>query len=82
MKRFKPLLTKADIDWLIDSMKLVFPTRDEFDRKVNKVYEKLDTFIGEMKAFRETQELHAEDHARINDRFEILEKKTGVTTAM
>ncbi len=80
MKKHTSLLTKADIDWLVDSMKLVFPTNEKFDKKVDRLDEKLDTFIGEMKAFREEQMLHAGQHRQINDRFDRLEKKVGIAT--
>ena len=56
------MLTKGDIDWLIDSMKLIFATRDETIKKLDMVNEKLDTFIGDIKSKREEQTLHTGDH--------------------
>ena len=43
----KSNFTLADINWLIDSMKLVFATRAETITKIDDVNTKLDTFIGE-----------------------------------
>jgi hypothetical protein len=42
MKKFKPTLTLADINWLLDSFKRTFVTKDEFKKYTNKVLEKLD----------------------------------------
>lgn len=72
-------LTKSDIDWLIDSMKLIFPTKDESTHKFDKVMKKLDTFIGEIKASRESQELHQGQHNEITDRLDTIEKHVGIT---
>jgi len=68
------MLTKGDIDWLIDSMKLIFATRDETIKKLDMVNEKLDTFIGDIKSKREEQTLHTGDHQRIDLRISRLEK--------
>lgn len=76
-----PTLTKSDIDWLIDSMKLVFPTKEETVEKWSDVSTKLDTFIGEIKARREEQAAHAMDHGRITDRFDRVDRHLGITTA-
>jgi len=72
------MLTKADINWIIDEMKLVFPTKKETIVKMDEISTKLDTFIGEIKNTRETQELHAKDHARITHRIEHIEKHTHI----
>lgn len=48
MKKLKSLLTQGDINWLIDSMKLIFPTRNETITKLDTVNSKLDMFIGEI----------------------------------
>jgi hypothetical protein len=74
------MITKADIRWIIDEMKIVFPTKQETIGKMDEISTKLDTFIGEIKSTRETQELHANDHARITHRIEQLEKHTRVTS--
>lgn len=78
MRKGKPLLTKPDIDWLIGSMKLVFPTKEESTEKYDNVMKKLDTFIGEVKARREEQTLHAGDHDRIDRRVSRVEKKLNL----
>jgi len=69
----KGILTKIDIDWLIDSMKVVFPTKEETTVKYDKVMEKLDKFVGDMKYKREAQELHTGDHQRIDKRVTRVE---------
>lgn len=79
MKKQKPLLTKADINWLIDSMKLVFPTKEESTRKFDRVMEKLDTFVGELRTKRTEQTLHDGDHERIDQRLTRLEKRAGLS---
>lgn len=43
------------------------PTRDEF-------FTKMAELMGEVKAMRESQEIHAGTHTEINDRLEKLEK--------
>lgn len=78
MKTRKPLLTKPDIDWLINSMKLIFATRDEVSKKFDDVSKKLDTFIGEIKTRREEQTLHANQHRTINDRLETIMQRIGI----
>ena len=75
MKVRKPLLTKPDIDWLIDSMKIVFPTKEESTDKFDKVMQKLDKFVGDIEAKRETQELHQSQHDRADKRLERVENK-------
>lgn len=79
MKKFKPTLTLADIDWLIDSMKLVFPTRVETVKKLDEVSTKLDTFVGEIKTKREEQTLHDDSHQRFDKRLTRLEKNAHLT---
>lgn len=78
MRKNKPFLTKPDIDWLLDSMKLVFPTKEEFDKKVDKVNGKLDTFIGEIKAYCEEQTLHQAQHDRVDRRLARVEEKLSL----
>ena len=79
MKKFKPTLTLADINWLIDSMKLVFPTKEESTEKYNKVMEKLDSFVGDIKSKREEQDLHSGQHQTINNRLDTIEKTVGIS---
>ena len=68
------MLTQKDlneIEKLVDNKldeKLKFlPSKDEF-------YERMDKLIGEVKAMRETQEIHSGSHSDISDRLEKLEK--------
>lgn len=74
MKKFKPTLTLADINWLIDSMKLVFPTRDETIKRLDEVSIKLDKFVGDIKTKREEQTLHQGKHEEIEERVSVIEK--------
>ena len=74
MKKSKSILTLADINWLIDSMKRVFPTRDETVKKLDDINTKLDTFVGEVKGYREEQELNSAKLADCDDRIEKVEK--------
>ncbi len=64
-KTFKPTLTQSDIDWLIDSMKLVFATKEELASFKNSASGSLDVIVGMLKDKRETQELHAKNHSDI-----------------
>lgn len=58
MKKSKPSLTLADINWLLDSFELKFVTKKEFIKYTEKVLEKLDTFVGDIQGKREEQTLH------------------------
>jgi len=42
-------LTKTDIDWLIESMKLEFMSTKEFEKKFDRIYELLDKQAGNIK---------------------------------
>lgn len=68
------MLTKGDIDWLIDSMKRQFASKDELQTLKSDIFEKLDKFLGDIKAKREEQTLHTGDHQRIDLRISRLEK--------
>lgn len=43
-------------------------------QKIDAVYTKLDSFIGDIKARREEDALHQQDHDRLNERVDRLEK--------
>ncbi len=79
MKR--PALTQSDIDWLIHSMKIVFPTKEESTEKFDAVMKKLDTFVGEIQKRRDEQDIHAGDHRRITDRFDRIDGHLHISTA-
>ncbi|MDP1722093.1 MAG: hypothetical protein Q8L37_02695 [Candidatus Gottesmanbacteria bacterium] len=49
--------------------------------KIDKMYIKLDSFVGDIKARREEQAAHAIDHGRITDRFDHIDRHLGITTA-
>ena len=74
MKKTKSVFTLADINWLIDSMKLVFPTRDETVNKIDAMNIKLDKFIGDIQAKRVEQTLHLGKHEEIEERVSKIEK--------
>ncbi len=62
--------TKDDIrdivDEVVDEKLKLFPTKEEY-------FSRMDNLSGELKAVRESQELHANDHVRINDRLDRIE---------
>ena len=76
------MLTKKDFDKFEELIKQVVD--DELDKKIpnyikylpTKVefYIKMDELMGEVKAMRESQEIHAGTHSEINDRLEKLEQ--------
>lgn len=74
MKKFKPTLTLADINWLLDAFERKFVTKDEFKKYTNKVLEKLDIFVGDIKTKREEQTLHQGKHEEIEERVSAIEK--------
>lgn len=51
------------------------PTKEEH-------FKKMDELMGEVKAMRETQELHVQDHSDIDDRFEKLDKHLGIDSSV
>ncbi len=79
MKKLKPILTLPDINWLIDSMKLIFPTKEEATKKLDDVNTKLDTFITEIKTRREEDTLHTKQHSDTEERLEVVEKHLRIT---
>jgi hypothetical protein len=81
MKKTKSIFTLADINWLIDSMKLVFPTRDETITKLDEVNTKLDTFVGDIKGYREEQELNSAKLTNHDDRIGKVEKHLHLPVA-
>ena len=82
MKKANPVLSLADINWLIDYMKLVFPTKEETTHKLDTVYTKLDSFITEIKTRREEDMLHTKQHNDIDERLEIVEKHLHITPSL
>lgn len=45
--------------------------------KIDKMYVKLDKFVGDIQDKRMVQELHDHDHVKINSRLDVLEKKSS-----
>ncbi len=82
------MLTKKDISTLVDALKQMFLTKNDvqemfeqlFDKKLklfptkDEYFFRMDKLSGELKAFRETQELHANEHGRTNDRLERIKQ--------
>lgn len=61
--------------------KITDNVKETLGEKIDKMNTKLDTFIGEIKARREEQTLHTQEHRDITDRFEHIDKHLGITTA-
>lgn len=61
--------------------KITDNVKETLGEKIDKMHTKLDTFIGEIKARREEQTLHTQEHRDIIDRFEHIDKHLGITTA-
>ena len=72
------MLTKGDIDWLEDSFlpKLADKVKKGLKKSLDSINTKLDSFIGDIKAKREEQELHEGNHQRIDKRLSRLERIT------
>ncbi|EKE05917.1 MAG: hypothetical protein ACD_19C00147G0002 [uncultured bacterium] len=77
------MITAADLGKLVQT----FPTKEELKQELEKVREEtaskddlrqamtvLDKVLKEVLAMRQEQTMHVEDHRRINDRFEAIEK--------
>ncbi|MBI4066785.1 hypothetical protein HY407_00225 [Candidatus Gottesmanbacteria bacterium] len=60
------------VDEKLDAKIKHLPTKDEF-------YEKMDEVMGELKAVRESQEIHANQHAEINDEISKIKKAINRT---
>ena len=72
------MLNKGDIDWLEDSFlpKLAEKVKHELKESLDSISTKLDTFVGEIQKYRETQELHTNTHDRLDTHVTRLEKHT------
>lgn len=87
----KSTLMQSDITRLINTMKVIFPTVDEIRKIVQEeikflptkeeFFSRMDKLSGEIKATREEQVLHAEQHGKINDRLDKHDKHLGISTA-
>lgn len=91
----KSVLIPADLTALINKMKVVFPTRDEVEKIVDEkldakikllptkdeFFTRMDKLSGEIQKVRDEQVVHAGDHSRITDRFELIDKHLGISTA-
>ncbi|OGG14292.1 hypothetical protein A2773_06770 [Candidatus Gottesmanbacteria bacterium RIFCSPHIGHO2_01_FULL_39_10] len=60
------------LDEKLDEKIKFLPTKDDF-------YEKMDQVMGELKTVRESQELHAGQHAEIRDEIDKLKKAVNST---
>ena len=52
----------------------LLPTKEEF-------FSRMDKLSGEIKAMRDEHDLHAGQHRQINDRFEVIDKNLGISSA-
>ncbi len=91
VKSKKSIISQSDITLLMNTMKIVFPTVDDVRQIIkdeikflptkNDFFTRMDKLSGEMKAVRESQDLHTGEHQEINDRFEKIDKHLGISTA-
>ena len=68
--KFEKLIRQVvddELDKKIPNYIKYLPTKDDF-------FSKMDKLMGEVKAMRESQEIHTGSHSEINDRIEKLEK--------
>lgn len=74
------MLTQKDIDWLKSEFlrDLAEAVAKIINDKLDRHYVLLDKTFGEVKAMRETQEMHHGDHDRIDGRLDRLEKKANL----
>ncbi|MEK7592995.1 MAG: hypothetical protein AAB508_06475 [Patescibacteria group bacterium] len=70
------MLTKSDIDWLKGEYlrSLADTVKKDLSDKIDIMNSKLDTFIGEIKARREEQSLHENQHEELDSRVSRTEK--------
>lgn len=70
------MLTKSDIDWLKSELvpEIVKQVTTALNVKLDRIYTLVDGFAGEVKTYRETQELNSGKLSNHNDRIEKLEK--------
>jgi hypothetical protein len=75
------MLTKPDINWLEEEFlpKLAEKVKSDLSGKLDAINTKLDTFIGEIKARREEQVIHSDQHKTINDRLNTIEKHIRIS---
>jgi hypothetical protein len=75
------MLTKKDIEWLKAELSphIVNDVVKQLGEKIDKMYTKLDLFIGDIQTKRTEQTLHAGQHRKINDRLDVVEKRLNIT---
>ncbi len=90
----KSVLSPTDVTTLIHTMKVVFPTRDEVEKIVeekldakikllptkDEFFTRMDALSGEIKAVRQEQTIHADEHRKINDRFDRIDGHLHIST--
>lgn len=76
MKKYKPLLTKPDIDWLKDEFlpNLADAVEKRLKKKLDDISTKLDKFVGEVRGYREEQTLVADKLARHDSSIDRIKK--------
>ncbi len=62
-------------DWI---RKITDEVTRSLGTKIDKMYVKLDSFIGEISARRTEQELHSGQHKKLNDRLGEIEKNLAI----
>jgi len=77
-------VTRSDVRQIVrEELDLAFPDWSEkiitkLGEKIDKMYVKLDKFIGDIQTKRTEQKLHAGQHRKITDRLDIVEKKLHI----
>lgn len=69
-------LNAVESDWI---RKITDSVTKALGEKIDKMYVKLDTFIGEIKARRAEQDLHQGQHDKIAQRLDRLDSHTGLS---
>lgn len=74
------MLTKVDIDWLKSEFlpNLAEAVEHRLKKKLDDISTKLDGFVGDIKAKREEQALHQEQHDRVERRLGRVEEKLSL----
>ncbi len=78
-------ITNNNIDLIANRLTLVIPSKkdiQDMEKRLNVKYDRtiklLDKIAGELKTKREEQEVHAKQHADINDKLESIGNKLNL----
>ncbi|MDO8451299.1 MAG: hypothetical protein Q7S76_00335 [bacterium] len=74
------MLTKVDIDWLKSEFlpSLADAVKDKLSGQLDSISTNLDKLVGHIEDKREAQELHANQHADLEDRLHTVEERLGI----